>query len=179
MVIRKATTRDLPAIEAIYDALHTAEERGEATIGWQRGVYPTAETARQALLQEELFVGEDQAQIVGSAILNRHQLDMYRTARWQHPAKDDEVMVLHTLVIAPQHAGKGYGRQFIAFYEDYAATHGCPCLRLDTQEKNTPARALYRKLGYAEVDTVSCVFNGLRNIRLVLLEKWIGPYKAI
>ena len=38
--IRKAARADLDAVCRIYDQIHTAEERGEATIGWQRGVYP-------------------------------------------------------------------------------------------------------------------------------------------
>ena len=36
--IRKAARADLDAVCRIYDQIHTAEERGEAAIGWQRGV---------------------------------------------------------------------------------------------------------------------------------------------
>ena len=39
--IRPATADDLPRIEQIYDAIHTAEETGTASVGWARGVYPT------------------------------------------------------------------------------------------------------------------------------------------
>ena len=38
---RKATEVDIPAITAIYDHTHDLEERGETTIGWIRGVYPS------------------------------------------------------------------------------------------------------------------------------------------
>ena len=47
--IRKAARADLDAVCRIYDQIHTAEERGEAAIGWQRGVYPERETAEAAL----------------------------------------------------------------------------------------------------------------------------------
>lgn len=43
--IRPATADDLPRIEQIYDAIHTAEETGAASVGWARGVYPTRATA--------------------------------------------------------------------------------------------------------------------------------------
>ena len=46
---RKAAAADIPVIAAIYDHTHDLEERGETTIGWIRGVYPTEETAREAL----------------------------------------------------------------------------------------------------------------------------------
>ena len=32
-------------------------------------------------------------------------------------------------------------------------------------------RRLYQKLGYAEPDIVPCIFNGIPNVQLVLLEK--------
>ena len=48
--IRKAARADLDAVCRIYDQIHTAEERGEAAIGWQRGVYPERETAESPLV---------------------------------------------------------------------------------------------------------------------------------
>ena len=44
-------------------------------------------------------------------------------------------------------------------------------LRMDTNAKNAAARRLYQKLGYAEPDIVPCIFNGIPNVQLVLLEK--------
>ena len=56
---RKAAAADIPVIAAIYDHTHDLEERGETTIGWIRGVYPTEETAREALDADDLFVMEE------------------------------------------------------------------------------------------------------------------------
>ena len=36
--IRPATADDLPRLEQIYDAIHTAEETGATSVGWARGV---------------------------------------------------------------------------------------------------------------------------------------------
>ena len=63
------------------------------------------------------------------------------------------------------------GSGFVAFYEQYARENGCVCLRMDTNEINAPARALYRRLGYREAGVVPCDFQGLGQIRLVCLEK--------
>lgn len=174
MAIRKATAADLDAVAAIFSEIHTAEENGLVTVGWKREIYPTAETARMALTRGDLFVEEDEGKIVGTGIINQQQVESYHGANWRYAASDDEVMVLHTLVITPKAAGKGYGRKFVAFYEDYARSHGCRFLRMDTNEKNANARALYGKLGYEEVDVVPCEFNGIEGVHLVLLEKRIG-----
>ena len=48
-IIRPAAAHDLARIEEIYDAIHTAEEAGNVSIGWVRGVYPTRATAQAAL----------------------------------------------------------------------------------------------------------------------------------
>ena len=52
-----------------------------------------------------------------------------------------------------------------------ARENGCTVLRMDTNAKNAAARRLYQKLGYAEPDIVPCIFNGIPNVQLVLLEK--------
>ena len=170
-MIRKALEADIPAVAVIYDKLHTEEEAGRATIGWIRGVYPTEDTARQAFRRGDLFVQEDGGRIVGAAIINRQQVDVYAGAPWQYPAAPEAVTVLHTLVIDPCAKGKGCGRAFVRFYEDYARRTGSPFLRMDTNAKNTGARRFYEKLGYTEVGIVPCVFNGIAGVDLVLLEK--------
>ena len=171
MTFRKATAADIPAIAEIYADIHTQEENREVTIGWIRSIYPTEATAQAALARDDLFVGEDDGQIIGAAIINKRQVPEYALGTWRHPAADEEVMVLHTLVISPKSARVGYGRQFVDFYEQYAKSHNCPYLRMDTNARNVRARAMYKKLGYEEIGIVPCVFNGIEGVQLVLLEK--------
>lgn len=174
MHIRKATPADISAVEALYDEIHTAEEANRQTIGWIRGVYPTRGTAQAALERGDLFVLEDEGAVRGAGIVNRVQVDSYRQGHWQHQVPDEQVCVLHTLVISPASGGKGYGRAFLAFYEDYARTHGCPELRIDTNARNAVARAMYRRHGYTEIGIVPTEFNGIPDVQLVLLEKYLG-----
>ena len=171
MTIRKATEKDIPAVAEIFSNIHTAEEEGTVTIGWIRAVYPTEATARAALERGDLFVMEDEGKLVGTAVINRQQVDVYAKGVWEHDAPAEQIMVLHTLVIDPGAARRGYGQAFVAYYEEYARAHGCPYLRMDTSARNVNARALYRKLGYREADIVPCVFNGIEGVQLVLLEK--------
>lgn len=173
MIIRKATEKDIKTIADIYLDIHTAEENGSVTIGWVRDIYPTEETAKLALQRGDLFVEEDEGLIVGAAIINQKQEYIYETANWNYKVPNNEIMVLHTLVISPKLLKKGYGKKFISFYEEYALSHNCHYLRLDTNEKNSRARAMYKKLGYNEIDNCPCKFNGIEDVRLVLLEKGI------
>ena len=168
---RRATEEDICGVAAIYEKIHDAEEAGAVTIGWERGVYPVEETARAALKRNELFVYEEGGRILAAAIINKTQVDVYVKGNWRYEASDDEVMVLHTLVVDLDAGRGGMGSGFVKFYETYAGKCGCSVLRIDTNEKNSAARRMYGKLGYIESDMVPCVFNGIDGVNLVLLEK--------
>ena len=173
-IIRPAAAHDLARIEEIYDAIHTAEEAGNVSIGWVRGVYPTRATAQAALDAGELFVLESDGTVYAAGRINREQVPVYAEVPWAHDAAPEQVLVLHTLVVDPAAAGRGYGTQFVRFYEQYAREHGCPELRIDTYAKNANARRLYAYLGYREAGIVPCTFNGIDGVALVCLEKWLG-----
>ena len=169
--IRAAVISDLDAIEQIYDDIHTDEENGTQMTGWIRGVYPTRKTAEESICRGDMFVLED-GEILGAGIINQIQVDVYENAPWEF--ETDDVCVLHTLVISPKASGRGYGKAFIWFYEQWAAEHGLMELRIDTNARNKTARAMYRKLGYREIGIVPTVFNGIPGVDLVLLEKNLG-----
>ena len=173
-MIRKATLDDLDAISAIYDAIHDSEEAGLAVIGWDRAIYPTRATAQASILAGDMFVLEEEGRVLAAAKINQKQEESYAEGTWTHDAPDSEVLVLHTLVVHPEAAGRGIGTRFVAFYEECAARMACPYLRMDTNARNAAARALYKKLGYIEVSIVPCVFNGIAGVNLVLLEKTLA-----
>lgn len=106
MNIRKANGNDMDAVERIYNEIHRAEQKGEAHIGWEAGVYPVRQTAEDALKRENLFVLEEDGLIIGSGIINQNQVDVYADADWRYKADPSEVMVFHTLVIDPDKKGR-------------------------------------------------------------------------
>ena len=170
-MIRKALPIDIPAVARIYDEIHTEEDAGRASIGWVRSIYPTRKTAETALEDGDLYVIEEEGRIVAAARLNQKQEASYAEADWEYDAAEAEVMVLHTLVVSPKAGNRGWGKAFVRFYEDFALKHGCKYLRMDTNEKNSRARSFYKNMGYKEVGIVPCVFNGIKGVPLVCLEK--------
>lgn len=177
-MIRKATREDLPAIVDIYNEIHDREAASQVTTGWLRGIYPVSKTAEDSIERGDMFVlVEEDDHIIGTGIINQIQVDVYAKGAWTHPAQDDEVMVLHTLIISKrrvkQQGRGGYGTEFLRFYEDYAKAHGCSSLRLDTNARNKAARAFYKKNGYQEIGIVPTTFNGIPGVDLVLIEKCI------
>lgn len=178
MEIRKAKESDLDAVARIYEQIHDAEEAGTLRTSWVRGVYPTRATAETALARGDLFVLEEDGKVLAAARINREQMEVYAGAPWEYPAAEEEVCVLHTLVVSPFAARRGCGERFVRFYEDNARARGCTVLRIDTSEINTAARAMYRKLGFREAAILPVYFNAIPGVRLVLLEKRLMERQA-
>jgi ribosomal-protein-alanine N-acetyltransferase len=62
----------------------------------------------------------------------------------------DELHLLN-ITVAPEQQGQGHGRTMMAALQQHALHSGAAALWLEVRESNHRARALYRRLGYAEV----------------------------
>lgn len=101
---------DIGSIEIVYENIHNDEEKELTTTGWIRNVYPTVETAQNALNRGDLFVMKVDNETVATAIINQIQIDEYKNSIWRLDSKNNEVMVLHCLAVDPQRKSKGYGQ---------------------------------------------------------------------
>ena len=171
-MIRKAAAADLPGISAIYEAILDREESGGPVYtNWQRGKYPTADTARTALEAGTLYVGEEGSSLWGVVNLNGEQLPEYDAIPWSIPAERDQVGVIHTLCIHPAWSGKGLARQMALFCEEEARRLGKTVIRLDTWEGNLPANRLYPSIGYRYAGAAEFFFMGFIRETLNCYEK--------
>lgn len=168
-MIRKATKDDIKNIAVLYNDVIDANTQ----VGWAKGIYPNEQTAEIAVNNGEMFVIEADGKIVASAIINQKQAPVYSECKWSIQADDNEIMVLHTLCVSPSYSKRGFGSEFMKFYEEYALKNSCHCLRMDTNKTNANARGFYKKLGFREAGIYPCKFNGIDNVNLVCLEKRI------
>ena len=83
MNIRKATSQDITGVETIYNEIHDAEDAGTITTGWIRRVYPVRAVAEAALKRGDLFVMEEDNRLIGAALINQIQVDVYQDAPWE------------------------------------------------------------------------------------------------
>ena len=160
MTIRPATAADLNGITAIYDAILDREEAGPVYTNWQRGKYPTTDTARQALEAGTLYVGEEDDFLWGVVNLNGIQLPEYDAIPWTIPAEREQVAVIHTLCIHPAASGQGRAKQMVTFCEEEARRQGKTVMRLDTWEGNLPANRMYPALDYRYAGAAEFFFQG-------------------
>lgn len=160
--IRQAVSEDIDAVEKIFDAVLTNEENTTVYTNWRRGLYPTRKDAEKAFEAGTLYVGEaEDGTVAASVILNNIQPPEYKKLNWSVQAEGKEVLVIHTLCIRPDYAGRKFGEQFVAFSEKLAKDMGCKTVRLDTYEGNIPAAGLYTKLGYTYTGSTDFNFQNV------------------
>lgn len=168
-MIRKAVLEDITKVENIYTDLLTQEREIGGFSNWVLDVYPTRNTAEVALREGTLFVLEENGEICGSMILNNLQGDEYKKINWQYNGQ--EVMVIHTLCISPNMAGKGYGKAMVAFALEYGKKQGYSVMRIDTWEGNKPAASLYEKMGFSFAGKAQALLQGLIPEKQIFFEK--------
>jgi ribosomal protein S18 acetylase RimI-like enzyme len=170
--ITLGTMDDVDEMEQLYNDVNDDMEANENFPGWIKGVYPIRETAKDAIQSNTLFVYRIDNEIVGSLILNHNQEPAYKTVKWHVEAKENEVFVVHTLVVHPTYFRQGVSKKLLEFATYHANRSGVKYIRLDVSQNNTPAINVYEKHGYQYIDTVDL---GLPYEHL----KWFRLYELI
>lgn len=170
-MIRPATVRDIDAIDAGYTELLLHEREQGTNSHWELGVYPTRATAERAVADGTMYVLEREGRVRASMILNSRQAPEYRDIPWLYPAREAEVLVIHTLCVPPSEAGRGLGTRMVAFAADFARRQGRRVIRLDTNAQNLPAQRLYLKNGFRLAGSRRCLHEGVLDTELVYLER--------
>lgn len=160
-MIRKAVAQDIEQVENGYVELLLHEKEHGAYTVWQLGVYPTRETAEKALAEDSLYVMEEDGEIYASIIANGVQPREYSQIDWKYGVEPEEVLVVHLLCVRPSKSGRGVGKSMVQFILEKAGSMNCKAVRLDTGSQNTPAVALYTKLGFELAGTTTMAIGGV------------------
>lgn len=172
-IIRKATEKDIAAIDGTYTRLMEYEKTHVDYTNWKIGIYPTIHDAERGVAEGTMYVLEEEGELCASMILNQNQAEHYKQIDWQYDAKPEEVLVIHTLTVPPEKARKGYGKAMVDFARMFGREHGCRVIRMDTSVKNEPALAMYTKDGFRNAGRLRVMHHGVIDGELYFLEGMI------
>ncbi|MGN0484353.1 MAG: GNAT family N-acetyltransferase [Lachnospiraceae bacterium] len=147
-MIRKATVNDVEMIEESYNEHFQYEMDHTAFTVFKKGIYPTRSDAERAINSGTMYVYEEGESIIGSIIIDRIQPAEYANISWKGVLYEDEVMVIHLLMVRPSMSGRGIATSLIKYAVELARSNQCKALRLDTGSQNMPAVSLYEKNGF-------------------------------
>ncbi|MDI9498644.1 MAG: GNAT family N-acetyltransferase [Bacillota bacterium] len=147
---RAARSSDLEALVAFYDDIIDWLDATTNYPRWIRGVYPAADFLSAAIRAGELFLLEENGRILAAGGLNHKVPPGYEQADWGVAAGPDEICAIHAFGTHPKAMGRGIGSRLIAELVELARRRGMRAIRLDVIAGNEPARAFYRRAGFAE-----------------------------
>lgn len=166
--IRRAMTGDLDRVISLYRAC-TRKMNREGLDNWNTS-YPGKTTFLQDIREKSLFVMESANTLIAAVTLNREEPPEYSGLSWE--VTGEKILVVHRLAVNPQFRGNGYAKQFMTWAEELARRLHAAGIHMDVYSINTPARKLYEKLGYRELETFR--FPGFE-VPYVGLEKVLQP----
>jgi GNAT superfamily N-acetyltransferase len=141
--LRLALVDDVPAIlEVVHRALPLMHAQGNTQ--WD-AAYPTAEVFLKDVANKELWVAEEQGVMLGAAAITTEQYPEYASLGWNI---DEPAIIVHRLVIDPEHRRKGAAVALMQHAEVVARERGIFVLRVDTNDQNPAAQKLFLKFNY-------------------------------
>ena len=169
MNFRKATIIDLEQLYRFYNIVIDHQRYDPYGAGWTKDVYPSYKDLKEHLINEHVYVLEEEGQIIGSGIISLKEDDMYKRANWSETFKDEEIAVLHLFAVHPEHRGKGLGslllKQIIEKTKDTSKA-----IHMDVVKGNDNARAMYLNNGFVSVGDFEVFYEDTGDIIVELLE---------
>lgn len=157
--IRKASPEEYWAVRSFYHKLIDELEGAEYSAGWEKEVYPADDYLQESLAKQELFVGEQDGEILGAMIINHSCNESYAKVAFENTFAPDKIMVVHALGVLPSCGGQGYGKKLVEKAISYAKEQDQRAIRLDVLGGNVPAEKLYTGMGFQYIDVVSMFYE--------------------
>ena len=126
-------------------AFHPADESAVVALWGECGLTrpwndPHKDIARKLAVQPELFL----VGVVDEAVIASVMAGYEGHRGW-----------MNCLAVAPRFRGSGFGRALVEHVERLLLERGCPKINLQVRASNPAAVAFYRRLGYAQDESIS------------------------
>ena len=142
-MIRKATQEDIQNVADLYNKMIAFEDSNVKYTSWQKGIYPTADTARLGVKNDSLYVFEENGELLAAVILDTKQAPEYKKINWSVKAKYGEALVIHTLCVDPNASGGGIGSAMVDFAKQLAKEKA----NIEVDRKTVSLNAPINKIG--------------------------------
>lgn len=149
-MIKKAETHQLLEIKSLTEACSIAMcEKG--IYQWNEH-YPSLEKLREDIEKEELYIIQENGNILGIIVLTEEMDDEYIPIEWL--SNTNRNIYIHRLATLPELWGQGYAQKLMDFAENFARQHKFESIRLDTFSQNKRNQIFYESRGYQRLGNI-------------------------
>jgi len=149
-MIRKGTNSDIEAIMILCKAC-AKHMISQGVFQWNEH-YPNKNAFETDVSREELYVLEQDEQIIGTVVISIFMDKEYIPIKWL--TRNNNNIYIHRLAIHPKYQGKGYAQQLMDFAEAYALKNKYTSIRLDTFSQNKRNQKFYELRGYKQLGDI-------------------------
>ncbi len=150
MKIRQAYQEDLSKAKKLTEACAVGMQ--QLGIFQWNAQYPSEEKLQHDIDHKELYVLEENNQIMGMIVLSEIMDEEYIPVSWLTPSEKN--LYIHRLAIHPESWGKGYGQKLMDFAEEFARKLDFQSIRLDTFSLNQRNQKFYETRGYQKLKDI-------------------------
>lgn len=159
-MVRQAFKYEKEKVIKFYDVVIEANNKAKINLRWQKNIHPSHKLLNDSVDNGELFIYEENEEILGACIMNKKFNESYELINWGINAEPCELGVIHVLGVHPEYFRKGIAEKLLNGVKEYACENKIKAIRLDVFKINTPAVKLYEKLGFLRMgETVMFVQN--------------------
>lgn len=148
MTVRMGESFDFDRLTEFYDEVVKANSGTPFDVHWNRKIHPSDSEIAEALRDGSMYMGLLDDEVVAASIVNDVFATGYDTVPWVFGAEPGKILCIHLFATKPALQGQGLGRRFLQAIIDDTRKRGFQVLRLDAFQHNTPACALYEKMGF-------------------------------
>lgn len=164
MIIRRATTNDIPGImQLIAEVVPAMNAAGN--FQWDSS-YPNAAVFEKDIELGQLWVADINSDIAGVSAITTDQEPEYTQVGWD---LNETAIVTHRLAVSTRYRGQGIAAQLMQQAENEAIRRQISTLRVDTNTSNKATQQLFPKLGYKYAGEIGLGFRP--NLRFYCYEK--------
>lgn len=159
MNIRQADEDQFQNVRQFYDDVIDAVGDSADSVGWKKGIYPSQEFLKNSIQGKELFIAEEDGEIIGAMIVNHSFNEEYGKYDWPTKAEEAEITVIHALAVRPAFRKKGFAKQMVMYVIREAERADQKGIRLDVLKGNRNAKKLYAGMGFQYLHTIPMFYE--------------------
>ena len=114
--------------------------------------YPTLSIIQNDIENGYLYILKIERNIIGAINISEIQEKSYSAVNWK--CKNENLLVIHRLVLDSQYRNNGYATKLLDFAEDYALQNKYLSIRLDAYNRNDKHINFYKNRNYTIRGTI-------------------------
>ncbi|MCM4154930.1 GNAT family N-acetyltransferase [Gramella sp. AN32] len=149
-MIRLAKLSELDKIKELTErcAMHMINKK---IFQWNEN-YPSRERLQEDILQNELWITEENFTILGIIVITPKMDYEYIPIKWL--TKNGNNLYIHRLAVDPDLWGNGIAQNMMSFAENKARKENFDSVRLDTFSQNKRNQNFYESRGYQKLGNI-------------------------